>query len=711
MASRIWQSWLPQDVAQSALNEEPGRFAALSSCLRAEVEGALQDEADPNRWHRLMKWLCHVNTFNNTHQDYPAEHVVPLAEALWRSVAESWQDLEAQVRLADCLTKLLRTHKRTLRRARLVLPWKPMFSVLQRLHGLPQPKLEGVGLFMARGIALVKLVARARRYFEPWALGEVWCELRPAILAVGRQPCEGYEALGYLQLFAPTHNICRCNWSAVKGWLREWFAAWDGTANSPPWDSLWLALMSRVAKHDWRGVINWHPHLPHIFASFTGLFDVPIGTSRGATEVLTRSAPGRAAILFGDQMGFGSFFAARLIVHLLRSTADSERGPITAATAASAAAHLEHLTSLLEQYYHPSNTGKWCRELGTLLKHLVKAAVKQLERQQSQPPLVAAVAADAVGAAAAPTAPAGDVAEDLEFDYVEICREHEGAAGDHQVTEGAVASRPWVSELREPELQRLAACCVTLAARGQFSKDSSIANVSIKALSQLALVAPDRVLPLVLERFRTAIATATATHQLVAATATLALCVRPMLLTGWTAGGEGEERETAPQLLSEAVMAVLPGLDANDEPKTAAVMQLYVNVISSLPRLRGAGEEDESDDVAAQEEEEEHNITCGIQSHDACSGGGGGGGGNAGGIASSSMDEGISGGDGGGGGGELTLSLYVADWAEEVLDQCLALLRNLDSGPSHRGLDMAAHGGGGGASTSSFLNGPRSLFG
>jgi hypothetical protein len=68
---------------------------------------------------------------------------------------------------------------------------------------------------MARGTALVKLVAKARRYFPPAALGEVWAELRPTICAVGRRPSEGYEALGYLQLFAPTHNICR--WGLDEG--------------------------------------------------------------------------------------------------------------------------------------------------------------------------------------------------------------------------------------------------------------------------------------------------------------------------------------------------------------------------------------------------------------------------------------------------------------------------------------------------------------
>lgn len=46
---------------------------------------------------------------------------------------------------------------------------------------------------------------------------------------------------------------------------------------------------------------------------------------------------------------------------------------------------------------------------------------------------------------------------------------------------------------------------------------------------------------------------------------------------------------------------------------------------------------------------------------------------------------------------ELVLPLYVAKWAEEVLDRCLALLGNLDSGGSEqRGTDLAAGGAGGG---------------
>jgi len=46
------------------------------------------------------------------------------------------------------------------------------------------------------------------------------------------------------------------------------------------------------------------------------------------------------------------------------------------------------------------------------------------------------------------------------------------------------------------------------------------------------------------------------------------------------------------QLLAEALMALLPGIDANDEHKTMAVMHLYTSVLSSLPLLAQAGGEE-----------------------------------------------------------------------------------------------------------------------
>lgn len=51
----------------------------------------------------------------------------------------------------------------------------------------------------------------------------------------------------------------------------------------------------------------------------------------------------------------------------------------------SAILHLEKLVALLEQYYHPSNGGKWTRELWQFLKNMLKQFTIQLTKQVKYP--------------------------------------------------------------------------------------------------------------------------------------------------------------------------------------------------------------------------------------------------------------------------------------------------------------------------------------
>ncbi|GFR44372.1 hypothetical protein Agub_g5522, partial [Astrephomene gubernaculifera] len=507
--------------------------------------------------------------------------------------------------------------------------------------------------------------------------------------------------------------MCSLEPASLNSLLSEWVGAWGLQAQSAEWDAAWLGLLGRAAKHDWKGYLDWSPHLAHIFAAVTALFQLPVGTSGplaaaggrggggggrgggggvgagGAEGLVGRGVPARAAGLYKEQMTQGPRHAARLIVHLLRhpppttttdltSTAtatavDATSAPTTAASSSSssasasasaaaasaaAAAHLQHLTSLLEQYYHPSNTGKWCGSLSSFLRHLVEAACKQLERQQGgqqgqgqggegqggqgqqQPQQGQQGPPQQQQHQQQPQPPQHEDSEAEDYLRVSLSgggssanTSAGGAAGGGAGAAAAAAPGfrppapppPTASQLQEPQLAVLVGCCTTLAARGQFSKDAGLSATSISALSRLALLSPARVLPLVLSRFRTALASATAPHQLAAATSTLALCVRPLLLAwnrccgaeggggggegaggggmygggggsgiGMEAGGEGHfggggggglgEEEgaaalrasSAAHLLSEALMAVLPGLDANDEGKTCAVLQLYV---------------------------------------------------------------------------------------------------------------------------------------
>jgi hypothetical protein len=96
------------------------------------------------------------------------------------------------------------------------------------------------------------------------------------------------------------------------------------------------------------------------------------------------------------------------------------------------------------------------------------------------------------------------------------------------------------------------------------------------------------------------------------------------------------------------MMAVLPGIDANDEAKTAAVFQFYTAVLSSIPALHGAAEED--DDAAPVYGSAEGGCSMeGVEFGGAAgTAGGNGNGGNGKGAAA------------------YRLPLYLDDWVDQV---------------------------------------------
>ncbi len=108
------------------------------------------------------------------------------------------------------------------------------------------------------------------------------------------------------------------------------------------------------------------------------------------------------------------------------------------------------------------------------------------------------------------------------------------------------------------------------------------------------------------------------------------------------------------QLIAEAMMAVLPGIDANDEAKTAAVFQFYSAVLASVPILGTDSAEDDDDNPMAAME-------GGASTHAA---------GSAASVAAPAA--------------ALRLPLYVHEWVDMVLERIFTLLQNLDTGPGAR---------------------------
>jgi hypothetical protein len=113
------------------------------------------------------------------------------------------------------------------------------------------------------------------------------------------------------------------------------------------------------------------------------------------------------------------------------------------------------------------------------------------------------------------------------------------------------------------------------------------------------------VLPVVQARFEKAFEAVSATHLLVSGIHTLGLCIRPLLIAGvrstlleaemTTTDADfpnWERLEAARAAVADAMMATLPGIDANDPPKTLACFRLYCGVLSSMGSFPGLGVKD-----------------------------------------------------------------------------------------------------------------------
>lgn len=429
---------------------------------------------------------------------------------------------------------------------------------------------------------------------------------------------------------------------SLSQWIPQWVHLWSSIPHCPFWDIQWLTLLGRCAKHlpphaylplpgsnppadatsagaTSAGAV-WAPFLPFMFQQAVNSLGLPIGQSPSSTPGLTRTAPPSALRLlfggFGGSQGKGSRAepGAKLIVWLLpicrapvsqvgptsgpgaagtvagATTADAgSTGPVGAVVGGevsrgkSALALLESLVNMVEQFCHPSNGGDWNRDLTRFIRGLSTHFLKLLQRPLAQP--------------SDPRAPLPAVKQAV------------GATQKEGLTEREV-------------LRFVRAAMRMVHHRAIFSKSGELSQAASEAAARYAAVAPSVVLPMVLEMFETAIGTDTATHQLETAIYTLALAVRPLLQATATreeaapanptpSEGVGstaysgtpaastasysdstgecdslyelplEALDRAQVLLSEAMFAVLPGIDANDPPKTEAAFQFFCSVLSS----------------------------------------------------------------------------------------------------------------------------------
>jgi hypothetical protein len=650
--------------------EDPIRFAALIDALSTLWQQEKSTKPIDEAATETLPYVPLVKAMLNAKAEPDVAHLQLLAETLLDIVLTCHVDLAAQARWGALLNRVLRSYRRKLK---LSILWKPIYEMLRQQTMEPSLSYDGIGVMQARNKHLMLLIYRSRRFFPAGSAAEIWAEFSPQLRDLSSP--DAFEALGWLALFMPTQAATRRDgdWAT---WAKEWMELWGSVTHVHYWQALWMGLFARLIRHDVHGLVNWPELVPALCNRFLWAFNLPVGSATSSPP-FSGTAPGMCAALFGDYIGSRTAAAAHSFIYLIGRCPEG-----TPADDDGALGALESTVALLEQYYHPSNGGKWTAGLALFLRETAGHLCQRLVAERGGGGLKKKLVGNGGGATGATNPGTNceymdqDLAEDSEDEEDDESDEEEDDDSDNDASEGEesgfcedesdgddddavvnsgattttkrnslsnTTTLPISPSARRPmtreTARRIVTALVKLATKGQSSKDGHMKRYSSIVLSLLAYVAPDLVLPFIHRHFVTALETVTAARQYGNAIQTLSLCIRPLLLAGlpsnpvadstvavsavnmntttdttitggWGPGSAStignnttssidvemvvETREqmrvNAAQSVASALMATLPGIDANDPPKSLAVFRLYCCVLScsgELPETPG----------------------------------------------------------------------------------------------------------------------------
>ena len=524
-----------------------------------------------------------------------------LTETLLDIVLHTEADLTAQARWGGILHRIIRSHGKKME---LSIDWKPLYMMLRRHHLVTSANFEGAGVMEARRQALVHLLHQARRFFPPNTAGEIWEHFKPTLQ--DPHSSEAFESVGWICMMLPTQEALKGQGSWSE-WMDEWMHIWGQRVHNQTWQSLWFSLMARLAKHDVYGVIDWHGITSLMVNRFLWAFHVPLGPA-SASPPFSAGAPASLESLFGNDIQSRSASMAKALIYSIgRENICENDGDEQGEDPGLAC--LETIVAVFEQYYHPSNGGKWSSGLAMFLREIAFHLCNRLVAEHAY--LVSPSDSGMISGGESEEEPSEDEDDEEEDDAsmgtAEVCVD--SSVTDEDIATGGVRggeeieSKITLENSRcprrhlTPEVRRkIVALIMRLALKGQSGKDSTMRRNASQVLSLLANIEPHIVLPEVERHFVTALETITAARQYGNAIQTLSLCIRPMLIAGIPSDiNEGMDddlisrRNNAIRCIQAAMNATLPGIDANDPPKSLAVFRLYCSVLSCVGQLSENG--------------------------------------------------------------------------------------------------------------------------
>lgn len=367
MPACVWNDWLPAAQAEQIRTEEPRRYAELVSHLEQQWQRDKGESGVAAAAEATLPFVPLAKCLINARAEPEPAVLERFVTVLLDIVLSCQADVVPQVRWAQQLHRLLRVHRRKLN---IAVPWRPLYEMMYRTGMEPSAAYQGGGVTEARHQALTTLVHRCRRFFPPGSAAEIWQHFGPALADPQRPEC--FEAQGWLALLLPTHEALRGQ-GAWGEWAPQWLALWQQLDHCRYWDSLWYSLFSRLAKHDLQGLVDWPALLPQLFTRFMWAFEVPVGAASG-TPPFSFPAPGLCQLLFHAEQKSRSSCIAKATVYLLGRAGSQGEGQLDDPVLG----HLRALVTLMEQYYHPSNSGRWSGTLSNFMKECTNHLCKRL---------------------------------------------------------------------------------------------------------------------------------------------------------------------------------------------------------------------------------------------------------------------------------------------------------------------------------------------
>ncbi|PON47216.1 Coatomer beta subunit [Parasponia andersonii] len=499
----LYNAWLPGPVAQETKREKDS-FARVVTSVKSSYT-----PDDPDSVYSTLKWVSVIDLFIKAKSEVSLEDVITIVEVGLELFHISENKLYAQVRWGNVLVRILNKYRKKLS---LKVQWRPFYDTLIHTHFTRNTGPEGWRLRQRHFEMITSLVRSCRRFFPPGSAFEIWSEFRSLL----ENPWHNstFEGSGFVRLFLPTNADNQDFFSEDR--VKEFIDLWESIPNCQFWNSQWVAIIARVIKN--YNFIDWESFLPILFNRYLNMFEVPVANGSGSYP-FSVDVPRNTRFLFSNRTMTPAKAIAKSIVYLLKPSGSTQE-------------HFQKLVNLLEQYYHPSNGGRWTYSLERFLMHLVISLQKRLQHEQ-----------------------------------LNTCANSLGRS-------------EWTSFVN---------VLLKLIDRGQYSKNEHLSETVAAATSVLSYVEPLLVLPFVASRFHMALETMTATHQLKIAVMSVAFVGRSLFLMSLSASAvkpvDHDGGDEFIDLLMVSLSNALLGMDANDPPKTLATMQLIGSIFSNLALL------------------------------------------------------------------------------------------------------------------------------